>query len=540
MARVIVMDGYIDEPASLGVRPYISPHVRAVYGAARDAGAETELVTIDAVRCGTRLPAADITVVMTGCAVPGRYLRGMPASAREVLALTEKAGGLKVLGGPGALEPQLADAPAFDYVAKRDAAALVYDLLNGSKPTNRWRTLEEWNRWMILGAESVKQHPDFPEPLIAEIETYRGCVRYSSGGCSFCVEPLKGKPVYREPSDIIAETKALHALGVVNFRLGAQTCFISYQASLEEGETPTPHPEAVEELLSGVAALKPKVLHLDNANPAVIAAHPEEARLILKSIVRHCTSGNVLALGMESADPKVIDANNLNATPEQVLAAVRLINEVGSERGPTGLPYLLPGLNFIVGLDGESDKTLEADLDFLVRVRDEGLLLRRINIRQVAGIRRAFKSGVSHSRFLKFKEAVRSQIDNPMLHRLLPIGTELTDVLTELREGNRTFGRQIGTYPLLVGFNYPIELGCYLDAKVVDWGQRSVTAVEYPLDVNKAPMAALESLPSIGRKRATRLVRKRPFASLEELGQALDEPDLLDVIRDFVTVGAVR
>jgi radical SAM superfamily enzyme with C-terminal helix-hairpin-helix motif len=498
------------------------------------------LITIDSIRCGGELPRADITVIMAGCAVPGRYLRAMPASEREVLALADKASGLRVLGGPGALDARLAGSAVFDHVAKRDAAAVTSDLLNGSMPTDRWRTLEEWNRWMILGVESVMQHPDFPEPLIAEIETYRGCVRYSSGGCSFCVEPLKGKPVYREPCDIIAEIKALRALGVINFRLGAQTCFVSYKASHEEGETPTPNPEAVEELLSGVAALRPRVLHLDNANPAIIASHPHEAGLVLRSIVRYCTSGNVLALGMESADPKVITANNLNATPEQVLVAVRLINEVGGERGPTGLPHLLPGLNFIVGLDGESDATLDANFEFLVRLRDEGLLLRRINIRQVAGIRREFRPGVSHSSFRRFKENVRTEIDNPILRRLLPIGTKLTNVMTELCEGNRTFGRQIGTYPLLVGFNYPIELGRYLDAKVVDWGQRSITAVEYPLDVNTCPMAALESLPTIGRKRAARLIRKRPFTNLDQLRAALDEPQLLDVIRDFVAVGQSR
>ena len=37
--KVAVIDGYIDDPAALGVPPYISPMIRAVAGAARDAGA---------------------------------------------------------------------------------------------------------------------------------------------------------------------------------------------------------------------------------------------------------------------------------------------------------------------------------------------------------------------------------------------------------------------------------------------------------------------------------------------------------------------
>ena len=52
MARVVVLDGYIDEPASLGVPPYSSPQVRATVGAVLDAGSEAQLLTIDDIRKG--------------------------------------------------------------------------------------------------------------------------------------------------------------------------------------------------------------------------------------------------------------------------------------------------------------------------------------------------------------------------------------------------------------------------------------------------------------------------------------------------------
>ncbi len=279
------------------------------------------------------------------------------------------------------------------------------------------------------------------------------------------------------------------------------------------------------------------MLHLDNANPAVIASHPHESRQILDSIVRHCTSGNILALGMESADPVVVEANNLNAAPQQVLESIKLINQAGRERGPNGLPKLLPGLNFIIGLDGEGPRTIQMNLDFLRRVRDEGLWLRRINVRQVSGIRRKFRGNVSHSQFLRFKNAVREEIDRPMLKEIAPIGTRLTRVYTELREGNRTYGRQIGTYPLLVGFNYPIQTGMFLDCMVVDWGFRSITAVEHPLPVNRCPLAALESLPQVGNKRAVRILMGRPYPGLESLRGRLDEPQVADVIAPFITFG---
>jgi len=35
---VLLIDGYIDDPAALGVPPYISPIARAVAGVAMDAG----------------------------------------------------------------------------------------------------------------------------------------------------------------------------------------------------------------------------------------------------------------------------------------------------------------------------------------------------------------------------------------------------------------------------------------------------------------------------------------------------------------------
>jgi radical SAM superfamily enzyme with C-terminal helix-hairpin-helix motif len=299
------------------------------------------------------------------------------------------------------------------------------------------------------------------------------------------------------------------------------------------GDDVIPNPEAIERLLSGISRLDLDVLHLDNADPSVISRNPEESRTIVESIVEHCTSGNVLALGMESADPKVIEANNLNSTPDQVLDAVRIINEAGGDRGENGLPRLLPGLNFLVGLDGESDRTLELNLSFLKKVLEERLLLRRINIRQVIPIRRNFRPGVSHSKFLRFKEQVRDGIDNPILQRLVPKGTLLRDIYTELREGNRTFGRQIGTYPILVGFEYPIEVGRFIDGKVVGWGRRSVTAVEYPLQVNTCTLAALRSLPSIGKKRAARIARMRPIRNLIDMATAIEDDQTLSLIAPY-------
>jgi radical SAM superfamily enzyme with C-terminal helix-hairpin-helix motif len=532
--RALIVDCYIDEPACLGVPPYISPQVRAAVGAARAAGAEVTYLTIDHVRQGAPLPKAEVSLVLAGSAVPGKYLRAMPASGREVERINGQLSGLRVLGGPAALEPQLWEGK-FDLLAGVDPAATVHDLLVGKGPSGRWRSMDEWNTWLMVGAETVLAHPDFPQPLVAEIETYRGCVRYRSGGCSFCVEPMKGAPAFRDEGDIIAECQKLHALGVSNFRLGAQTCIISYKADLSVGDPPRPNPPAVERLFSGISSLGVDVLHVDNANPAVIARYPEEAGAILRTLTRHCTSGNVLALGLESADPAVVRANNLNATAEQTMDAIDLINRIGGEAGPTGLPKLLPGLNLIIGLEGETTATLAMNKKFLHEVLDHGCLLRRINVRQVIPVRKSFSPTVGHAEFVRFKEQVREEIDRPMLQRLVPRGRVLRRIYTELRDGNTTFGRQIGSYPLLVGIPYPLEIGRFVDVKVVDWGFRSVTAIEHPLNINTCSLKALEALPGIGRKRAVRLFLKRPLKGVKDLAKALDDDKVAEQTLEFIS-----
>ena len=329
--KVTILDGYIDEPACLGVPPFISPQVRAAAGAAIDAGADVKYITIDNIRRNDFDLESDVTLFMSGNAVPGKYIRAMPASKKEVLQVSNYLPGISILGGPAALDSEMAD--LFNYSSKIDPAVTLYEVLTGSEVTKRWRSLDEWNNWQILGAKIVQEHPDFPEPLIAEVEAYRGCIRYKSGGCSFCIEPLKGRPLFRQPSDIIAECTRLTEFGVRNFRIGGQSCIISYMANLETGDPPRPNPKAVEELFSGLYNLNPNVLHVDNANPAVISTYPEESRKIIKTLVKYCTSGNILALGLESSDPNVRENNNLNASADQVLEAVILINEEGSEIG---------------------------------------------------------------------------------------------------------------------------------------------------------------------------------------------------------------
>ena len=183
------------------------------------------------------------------------------------------------------------------------------------------------------------------------------------------------------------------------------------------------------------------------------------------------------SFGLESVDPKVHSSNWLNCDPQQAKTAIRLINKFGKERGERGLPKLLPGLNFIAGLHGEVPEiTYNLNLKFLSQLKNEGLWLRRINIRQVEG--EGFQE-IPTKEFNEFKSKVRNEFDGPLLEEMLPIGTILKDVWWESHDnrtrlpihltekhlsskihGNAgiTFGRQIGAYPIFIGAVYLIPL----------------------------------------------------------------------------------
>lgn len=215
-----------------------------------------------------------------------------------------------------------------------------------------------------------------------------------------------------------------------------------------------------------------------------------------------------------------------------------MVNAVGRERGESGLPRLLPGLNFVVGLEGETRKTFDINLAFLKRLLQEDLWIRRINIRQVRPVRREFKPTGLYREFRRFKETVRSTVDHDMLRRVIPEGTVLRNVYLEIQKGHVAYGRQIGTYPILVGLPYDVTLSRFVDVKVTGHGQRSVTGVEYPLDVNRAPRRAIEALPGIGAKRAARIVRSRPFHSWSAFVASLDDPAVAERVGPFVGLAA--
>ena len=147
------------------------------------------------------------------------------------------------------------------------------------------------------------------------------------------------------------------------------------------------------------------------------------------------------------------------------------------------MPKFLPGINIIFGLRNESKKTHEENMKWLKKIYDEGLMLRRINIRQVAIFEGTSLYNEGGDKFLKknkkmywkWRNDIRQKIDWPMLQRVIPSGTILTNCYAEIYDGNTTFCRQFGTYPIIVGVKGRLELKKFYDIEVTGQMLRSVT-----------------------------------------------------------------
>lgn len=543
-----ILDGYVDEPACLGVPPYISPYIRTVAGVLLEHEYSTRYCTVDQVREDPGLLAtmntADLVIMIAGITVPGKYLGGTPATLTEIHQIgaqirnpdTFLAGPINFGFSPGGGRKAVKGTGfRFDHLLSGSPASALDGFLEEGKTHGAFEYRKE-DPWAVAGSAIIRQHPRFPW-VMCELETARGCSRSHSGGCSFCTEPFYGSPIFRPVESIRDEVQALHNAGGRHFRLGRQPDILVYGSSRSE-EYPTPIPGKVGELFTAVREAAPTLstLHIDNVNPGTIARHPEESRSALDVIVENHTAGDVAAFGMETADPEVVARNNLKALPEQIMDAIRIVNEAGGRRD-AGIPHLLPGLNFISGLSGETPGTYDLDMAFLERVLESGYLVRRVNIRQLMPFEGtpAFTdnaAGIHQARFRAFKEKVRQTFDLPMLRRVFPVGTVLKDVVMEI-EGNTSFGRQMGSYPILAGIPIRIPAGTVIDAVVVDHGMRSITALPVPIDINSLPATALSWLPGIGKAKTGLVTARRPFSTLDEF-RSLAGPTPLDSLFSFV------
>jgi len=520
--RFAILDCYTDEPSGLGVPPYIGTYPRYIYGSIIKNNHTAYYLTIDDLRNYIKprkntdiaediktdikrfnfskntnniqkiLESINYLIIVSGVQTPGKYLSAQPGTVKEVKLLLDevnikiKNNYKTILSGPGA---EIGEGlyggkrstsrnfdSYFDYVIK-DLDYKLDDFLSESLITalnensSTKKTCLEYskiNNNAIYGAKLLDQINDVSLNKIAEIETMKGCK--SKQSCSFCTEKLKNPQVFRrEPKEIIEEIKALNKHGIKNFRLGKQTCFYSYGKD-----------EEIKKLL--ISAKKySNILHLDNVNPHFVTE--EKTKIICENM----TSGNLAAFGIESFDEKVIKKNNLNTNPEESFNAIKIINKYGKKTGENGAPHFLPGINILFGLNEESKKTHEENMFWLNKIKESNLLLRRINIREVVVFENTLMDKTCKTKYIKknkkhywsWRNQIRQEIDIPMLQKTFPKNTILKDLYTEIYDGNTTFARQVGSYPIAVGIKQRLPLKQKINVKIEDYMKRSLVATKY-------------------------------------------------------------
>ncbi|ADL12800.1 radical SAM protein [Acetohalobium arabaticum] len=538
--KVSILDGYLDEPSCLGVPPYIAPHVRYTYGALRDAGLakeEIDYLTIDQFRDNkeellNRLKMSQAVVIIAGTTVPGKYLGGKPISLQEIESLTERLQSPEVILSGPIINSGL-KINSVDKTASEIPGLTVYQEFTNNNLITELDPVEIVDRWARLGAVVTTKHPNFPY-LVCELETFRGCPREEN--CAFCSEGFKEITYHRSLEGIIGEVAELSSLGNQYFRLGCQTDLLLYQAEEQEGRL-CPNPEVIKSLYTGIreVASDLKTLHMDNINPATIADFPDRSAEVLEMIAAYNTAGDIAAFGLESADPQVLEANNIGTTPDKTMQAIEIMNQASGYRDEDGVPKLLPGLNLLHGLKGEREQTMELNLKFLHKIIEKDLLVRRINVRQVNALQ-GYETGYNYSKqeFKEYKDKINEEINQPMLKRVFPKGTLLKEVIVEKSQGKISFGRQLGTYPILIGVPGQRQVGKVFDVKVIDYGYRSVTGIPWPFNLNQAGLAELEALPGIGKKRAMRIFMADKIKDLDELNRVLDYSYDVEQLRNLV------
>lgn len=534
MKKYLILDCYVDEPACLGVPPFVSPYPRYICGALVDAGineANIGYLTIDHLRENDfRIEGTYSCVFLIGGAVvPGKYLGARIGTIPEIMKILDTNRDKKIAAG-GLVSSMLKGQSENVTAVNNDIEYFAYSEAKGTGVDTK-RSTEQISRWSIMGASVVKKHPWFPD-IICEMETGRGCPRLRH--CSFCSEGLAGAVEFRETEDIINEVDTLIKCGVKRFRIGRQADIIQYKSSMKNfrGDFPEPNPAAVKELFNHLKVRKDngliEVLNIDNGNPGSIANWPDESALILSSIADAVTPGDTLPFGVESFDLNVIKQNNLKTTPEETIFAVKMINEICGHT-VDGIPLLLPGINLIQGLRGETSETFKTNYRYLMEIAEKGLLVKRINIRKLlpypgTGLynEKTLTNRGLLNRFEYFREKIRNDIDRFMLKKIYPAGTVIKNNLVLDRRDSYSFAKQIASYSITVKIPEELELKSFQDILVTGHRERSLSGIPLPFNINSASQKALESVPGINRNTASGIIIKRPFNNISEVSGYLN------------------
>lgn len=142
--------------------------------------------------------------------------------------------------------------------------------------------------------------------------------------------------------------------------------------------------------------------------------------------------------------------NTLNATANQIIKAIAILNEYGKKKGENGEPRFLPGINLIHGLSGQRPETLKYNLHYL------GEILKKYEIQRFFYRKLCSPFGVSmkeispkkeDEKYKEWREQLYKNFAIPMLKKVFPKGTVLKNVRVEVWKKGNSILRRLGTCP---------------------------------------------------------------------------------------------
>lgn len=462
----VILDCYTDEPSGYGVPPYLGIHQRYLSGALDFLGRKHFYLTIDDLRYAKnkkkKIPpgTTDISIlnlstntnktipllqnaktiyIIMGCFVNYEYVSALPPRASELYQLLREFKAPKilfyVLGGTKEIPQDFFKTPLYQIIDKIVTGHSYNFLLKGevNSFSPNYDLLAKITKRKIPILEQIKT------PRIMEVETMTGC---DWSKCSFCIERVRHLPIEcRRVEDIINEIISLYQQGARYFRLGRNPNFYFYMRQ---------DTSKIEKLLYEIRNHCPelKVLHIDNVGPQSVVT--PQGRKITKLIVKYCTSGNIAPFGIESFDPLVRKINTLNATIDQIIEAIAILNEYGKEKGENGEPRFLPGINLIHGLPGQRPETLKYNLHYLSEILKK-YETQRFFYRKLCSPFGVSMKEISPKKEDKEYEEWREQLYNnfaiPMLKKVFPKGTVLRNVRVEVWKKGSSILRRLGICP---------------------------------------------------------------------------------------------
>lgn len=493
----VIIDCYTDEPSGLGVPPYLSVHSRYIAGALKNKNIDYYYLNIDDLRFANGekhfedsynkriinktknfpnvseiLKNADNIYVVMGCFVKYEYVSAEPPSFVEVEKLLNVFCDKKTnkllfysLGGS-----ELTRENIRRTVPKELFNEIIfgntYNYFIGEKGNGFTPNYDKLKQIAIDSSSILEQ---LERPLVIEIETSTGCNR--KPGCTFCIEGMRGLPLqFREKEDIIDEIKSLYDQGALYFGLGRQPNFYAYKdCNVEE----------IENLFKGIWEKCPKIktLHIDNVSPHNV--NTEAGEKITEVVAKYTTAGNITPFGIESFDPIIREKCNLNGSIGDIHKSIEIINRYGKERGSNGIPKLLPGINIIYGLDGQSENTLKFNLENFNKILESGNFVRRVFVRKLTspfGEQFDSYSNEALQEFNEWSTLIENDFIVPMLKKVFPIGLEISELRMEMYKEGNSILRQMGTCPVrVIVLNKKLNLDQFYKVKVVDYiGNRTI------------------------------------------------------------------